>query len=268
MKRLMAILGAAFMWLIFAASPAHALQVVVATIFAGEVRVIGIQAKKSANISWEGNVVTTSNKGGVFKFGTTDLPLDCVGELSDGVTTIDVVVFGCTTTIVNVNPPLATGQTTSFQTGDDGDLELGTARSYTDNLDGTITDNVTGLMWEKLTDDSSIHDKDNTYTWANAFAVKIAALNTPSCFAGHCDWRLPNVNELQTLADYGLVSPAIDPAFNNGTDSFTKSDAYWSSTTFAFDTSSAWFVAFTNGFVSFFGKTVGIGLPVRAVRGP
>jgi hypothetical protein len=80
MKRLTAILGAAFMWLIFAASPAHALQVVVATIFAGEVRVIGIQAKKSASISWEGNPVTQSNKGGAFHFSTTDLPRTVSGR--------------------------------------------------------------------------------------------------------------------------------------------------------------------------------------------
>jgi len=136
------------------------------------------------------------------------------------------------------------------------------------NGDGTITDNATGLIWEKLTDDSSIHDKDNTYTWANAFAVKIADLNTAN-FAGHNDWRLPNVNELQTLANYGTFSPAIDPAFNNGADSFTQSSVYWSSTTFASGTSNAWGVDFLNGFVIAGSKTFfdfdGF---VRAVRGP
>ena len=126
--------------------------------------------------------------------------------------------------------------------GDDGDLELGTARSYTDNGDGTITDNTTGLIWEKLTDDGTIHDKDNVYTWAQAFQ-KVADLNTAN-FAGHNDWRLPNVNELQTLADYGRLSPAIDPVFNNGVDSFTQLSDYLSSTTFAFFTSYAWAVGF------------------------
>jgi hypothetical protein len=42
-----------------------------------------------------------------------------------------------------------TGQTTSYKTGDDGDLEIGTAIAFTDNSDGTITDNATGLMWAK-----------------------------------------------------------------------------------------------------------------------
>ena len=79
--------------------------------------------------------------------------------------------------------------------------------------------------------------------------MKITDLNTAN-FAGHNDWRLPNVNELQTLADYGRFFPAIDPACNNGVDSFTQSSVYWSSTTFAFGTSNAWFVSFFNGFVS------------------
>ena len=148
--------------------------------------------------------------------------------------------------------------------GDDGDLELGAARSYTDNLDGTITDNTTGLMWEKLTNDSSIHDKDYTYSWANAFAVKIAALNSAN-FAGHNDWRLPNINELQTLADYGLFNPAIDSAFNNGLDSFTRSSVYWSSTTSAGSPGLAWGVIFADGFVRAIGMS-NFGF-VRAVRG-
>ena len=46
-------------------------------------------------------------------------------------------------------------------TGQDGELQKGLAQDYTDNGDGTITDNRTGLMWEKLGDDGSIHDKDN-----------------------------------------------------------------------------------------------------------
>ena len=50
----------------------------------------------------------------------------------------------------------------------------------------------TGLMWEKLSDDGSIHDRDNLYTWDDAFAVKVATLNSGS-FAGRTDRRVPNV---------------------------------------------------------------------------
>lgn len=86
--------------------------------------------------------------------------------------------------------------------GQDGEVQAGMARSYTDNGDGTITDNVTGLMWEKLADDGSLHDRDNVYTWSDTFTVKIAGLNS-GVFAGYSDWRLPNVIELQSLVDFG-----------------------------------------------------------------
>ncbi|MFT4570072.1 MAG: hypothetical protein ACI91F_000942, partial [Candidatus Binatia bacterium] len=61
-----------------------------------------------------------------------------------------------------------TGQTTAYGTGSDGDVQAGAVLSYTDNGDGTITDNNTGLMWEKKDDNPTptIHDIDNTYTWS------------------------------------------------------------------------------------------------------
>src|SRR5213076_3053147 len=72
----------------------------------------------------------------------------------------------------------ATGQTTCWDssgnvipcagTGQDGDIQAGAPLSYTDNGDGTITDDNTGLMWEKQSQDLSIHDVRNTYTWDRA----------------------------------------------------------------------------------------------------
>src|SRR5438876_7066361 len=56
--------------------------------------------------------------------------------------------------------------------------------------------------------DGSVRDVSNTYTWAIAFAQHVATLNGTS-FAGHTDWRVPNVKELQNIV------PAISPAFNN-----------------------------------------------------
>jgi hypothetical protein len=97
----------------------------------------------------------------------------------------------------------ATGQTTAYTADkndgiggaiavpDDGTVEAGATLSYTDNGDGTITDNNTGLMWEKKSDDGSIHDKDTEYTWDNAFAVHIAGLNAGPGFAGRA--RYPGV---------------------------------------------------------------------------
>jgi hypothetical protein len=142
----------------------------------------------------------------------------------------------------------ATGQTTAYGTGSDGDVEAGAALSYTDNGDGTITDNSTGLMWEKKSDDGSIHDKDSSYTWSGASyattnvmdgTIKSAFLDTlndvggggASCFAGHCDWRMPNVKELP------------------------------------FDSDDAWFVYFVDGGAYAGDKGFDVGNYVRAVRG-
>jgi hypothetical protein len=183
----------------------------------------------------------------------------------------------------------ATGQTSCWDssgtpigctgTGHDGDIQAGAPLSYTDNGDGTITDNNTGLMWEKLcngppdTTCPAVHDVDTTYTWADMFAVKIAALNTPPCFAGYCDWRAPNVKELPSIVNYENVSPAVSPAFNDScvapcsvtTCSCTAASLYWSSTSNANGLPVAWFVGFDDGFVGLVGKS--FPLHVRAVRG-
>lgn len=182
--------------------------------------------------------------------------------------------------------PFKTGQTQCYNaagtvipcagTGQDGELQKGAARGYTDNGDGTITDNKTGLMWEKQDDNNvgGIHDKDNTYTWIAAF-TKITSLNGAS-FAGFTDWRLPNADELASLAKRGAVNPAIDAVFNTScaasctvtTCSCTASDYYWSSTTYKSIPSSAWTVLFFYGDVDAsrdLGKTSNF--RVRAVRG-
>jgi hypothetical protein len=80
----------------------------------------------------------------------------------------------------------------------------GTAPSYTDNSNGTITDNVTGLMWEKSTDkngDGIINYYDK-YTYAQALA------NASSCnTGGYIDWRLPTIKEQYSLIMYYGAEP-------------------------------------------------------------
>jgi hypothetical protein len=49
---------------------------------------------------------------------------------------------------------------------DDGTVGAGGALRYADNGDGTISDLNTGLMWEKKSDDGSIHDKDDVHSWS------------------------------------------------------------------------------------------------------
>jgi hypothetical protein len=162
-------------------------------------------------------------------------------------------------------------------TGQDGEFQIGLARSYTDNADGTITDNATGLMWEKLVNQdftpnaSDLHDADNPYNpWAAALQ-KIADLNAAN-FAGYSDWRLPNIKELRSLAFFGASNPAIDSAFNNaGANSRTRPATYWSSTTFPSQPFLAWAVGFTTAVSSLIPKTSAANnfcCFVRAVRGP
>jgi hypothetical protein len=176
-----------------------------------------------------------------------------------------------------------TGQTTCWDaggavipcvgTGHDGETRAGRSLAYVDNDDGTITDVRTGLVWEKLSNDATIHDRDDFYDWDDAFAVKVAALNTGS-FAGHTDWRLPNVKELQSLLNYENGNPTISGAFNTscpvGCDVTTCSctlptHIYWSSSTAVGNPQSAWIVSAVNGRVEPSPKTEIY--TVRAVRG-
>ncbi len=157
-------------------------------------------------------------------------------------------------------------------TGQDGDIRAGGSLSFLDNGDGTITDNNTGLMWEKKSADGSIHDWRNLYTWGAAFSPFIAQLNTPPCFAGHCDWRLPNYKELVSILNLQRVSPSVSPAFTTNcvvactvtTCSCTQSNGYWSSTTYQNAPSAAWFMNFFNGLPGAIDKSSSF--YVRAVR--
>ena len=133
------------------------------------------------------------------------------------------------------------------------------AGNFTDNGNGTVSDSVTGLMWQKCSagqnNDSTCSGTSQTYQWQGAFAF----CNGLS-LAGHSDWRLPNVKELHSIVDDTVSKPAINTTpFPN-----TESSSYWSSTTYASNPSSAWLVGFDAGGVGYYGKTdVGY---VRCVR--
>ncbi|MBI3795371.1 MAG: DUF1566 domain-containing protein [Deltaproteobacteria bacterium] len=80
-------------------------------------------------------------------------------------------------------------------------------------------------------------------------------------YAGHHDWRIPNVRELQSIVDYELSNPAINPIFGP-TNSLTP---YWTSITYLPSPSEAWFVGFGHG--SAWDSIKGSNMTVRAVRG-
>ncbi|MGQ1891509.1 Lcl C-terminal domain-containing protein [Thermophagus sp. OGC60D27] len=120
---------------------------------------------------------------------------------------------------------------------------------FTDNGDGTITDNSTGLMWAQ-------NDSGEAMDWEDALAY---AEN--SDLAGYTDWRLPNVKELQSIVDYSYspsatdaskVGPAIDPVFSCTPITNEAGDSdygyYWTGTSAHFTSGEpyyyAWYVAF------------------------
>jgi hypothetical protein len=157
---------------------------------------------------------------------------------------------------------------------------LAQAQRFTDNGHSTVTDQQSGLMWEKKTPagSGSVHDVNNQYTWRNGadsrylasgtvFTMFLATLNEGAdqngprgvdspitgCFANHCDWRLPSVVELKSIR--ACIDPASGP---------TQADTYWSATTHIDNTRLTRNVNFGDGSNQLLPKTDGV--YVRAVR--
>lgn len=161
-----------------------------------------------------------------------------------------------------------TGQTTCYDsagtiiacagTGQDGDIQAGVAwpsPRFTDNGNGTVKDNLTGLMWLKdancIATQYPAFDTDGTVgdgpvTWQHAlnFVAGINAGTYANCGSGYTDWRLPNVNELESLVHAEQLYP--DAYLNTQGFSNVKA-SYWSSTSYAGLTGNAWLVVMWDG---------------------
>jgi hypothetical protein len=143
-------------------------------------------------------------------------------------------------------PVEKTGQTTSYGTRDDGELERGVSwptPRLTDNGDGTVTDNLTGLVWLRNTNCFGTRTWTEALSDANGLASGSCGL-TDGSTAGI--WRLPNVRELSSLMDFSRYNPALP-----GGHTFTgvQPGYYWSSTTHAPTLSFAWVVSMYDGYV-------------------
>lgn len=130
-----------------------------------------------------------------------------------------------------------TGSTINNDTGEDGDLQKGITwpiPRFTDNGDGTITDNLTCLIWTKDANCFGTRDWPTALSDCNSLASGSCGLSDGSV-AG--DWRLPNVRELHSLISYSLINPAVPDTTGTGKWSegnpFTKivNSIYWTSTT-------------------------------------
>ena len=146
-----------------------------------------------------------------------------------------------------------TGQTSSYRAEDDGDLRKGVpwpSPRFTDHGDGTVTDNLTGLMWTQ-----------NADIWGNVTWNSAVDNCAGYSLAGHSDWRLPNVCELKSLLDYSQY----DDALPSGHPFYDVQGIVWSSTTVGWGGGSwAVMVSFQTGSSSASSKTSGFRVwPVR-----
>jgi len=202
-----------------------------------------------------------SNMQGNFYFTSTTDPAIVTQSRKVNMVTGNVVV-GLKSDPLNVIPVRGTsngrapvqqtGQITSFNVGDDGDLEAGIAwpvPRFT-NPDGTapvsgnlVVDQLTGLLWTQdgNTPGSTTCPMDGTWQAALEY---VACLNANS-YLGNADWRLPNINELASLINAEQVNSA---SWLNSQGFVTvQGNFYWSSTTDASSTGNAWGIFMAGG---------------------
>ncbi len=112
---------------------------------------------------------------------------------------------------------------------------------FFDNGDGTVSDRASGLMWQ-LIDDGNVRNWEDALAYAEGLEL-----------AGHEDWRLPNIKELQSIVDYTRApdgrdgaprGAAIDPVF----DVTEEESWFWSSTTQLDNTSLGMYICFGQAF--------------------
>ncbi len=150
-------------------------------------------------------------------------------------------------TVININDDYGgvpdTGQTTSYTStnGEDNDYTI-KAPTYTNNGDNTVTDSISGLIWQQ--------NESSTMNWENALSYC-----ENLSLAGKNDWRLPNIKELASLSDntltgvYEHINTTYFPDAVNNTSGSQSSD-YWSSTTVKNTTTDAYHVEFGYTFLN------------------
>ncbi len=203
---------------------------------------------------------------------------DTIATLQREISSLEEEIFNLESQLADGirSPVPQTGQTIAVQVGDDGDIQAGMAwpdPRFTVNVNavedlnqnqtcdsselcnGTVTDNLTGLVW--LQNANCFGERE----WSNAIddSNALAGDGTSSCGVSDNsqlgDWRLPNVKEIQSLMDYGhafptLLLPADHPFADvqvGGIDAVPAS--YWTSTSTGPVNSGAYSVSLSVGWV-------------------
>jgi len=138
---------------------------------------------------------------------------------------------------------------------------------FTNNNNGTVTDNRTCLIWlqDASCADLAGTDSNGKANWDTAKTAASSLENgtcglTDSSNAG--DWHLPTIQELQTVVNYNYSSPAMSNAVGNAKwttngDAFSgvQANYYWSSSIYVSYTTNAWYVYLSYGDVGSGTKT-------------
>lgn len=138
-----------------------------------------------------------------------------------------------------------TGQAVSYAGGDDAAAAKGVAWPgvrFTDNLNGTVSDRLTGLVWLKNAGCYAPSDWSMALAAANRLASGACGLSDASA-AGQ--WRMPNANELESLVDVSQANPALSAG--HPFTGINLVNAYWTSTTYMALTSNAMAIRLSDG---------------------
>lgn len=157
----------------------------------------------------------------------TAMMLSCNND-DDG-TTDDLT----TELVINNYIQIATGQTVTYDDegnvitglspgddfyGQDAHYLKGATISYTDNGDGTVTDNNTGLMWQQVPSSTDYKWQDGV-DYCNDLEL-----------AGYDDWRIPSLKELYSISNFSVGWPYLDTSyFDLAGGEVSKDEQYWSS---------------------------------------
>lgn len=118
--------------------------------------------------------------------------------------------------------------------------------NFEDHGNGTITDNYTGLMWQRcavgLTGTSCATGSIQEMSWDTALQY-VDTINTSGGYAGYSDWRLPNIKELGTIVEYRCSNPAINTTIFPNTPSLW----FWTLSPDVVNANNSLIISFTDG---------------------